>query len=146
MRVCAIAVAAVLLVAAAGPDTGGIDRIRATWGAVSFSINGAEAPPEAVKDIRTVFKGNEYTQRKGDLVLEEGTFKLDPAKMPRAIDFRIVRGQELDLGKDQFGIYEFDGETLRICVAPPGAEVRPTEFKTAPGSQTSLVVMKRESP
>jgi len=143
MRVCAlVVVAAVLLGAADDLPEDDRDRIQDTWVTVSFEVNGQGAPPEAVKDIRTVFKDKDYVQKKGDEVLEEGTFTLDPDKKPRQIDFKIGKGQ--DQGKDQFGIYELDGDTLKICVAAPGAEVRPADFKTGPESQTALVVMRRE--
>ena len=145
MRVCALVVmAAVLMGAADGLPEDDRDRIQDTWVTISFEVNGQGAPPEAVKEIRTVFKDKDYVQKKGDEVLEEGTFTLDPDKKPRQIDFTIGKGQ--DQGKDQFGIYELDGDTLKICVAAPGAEVRPTEFKTGPESQTVLVVMKRVKP
>jgi uncharacterized protein (TIGR03067 family) len=143
MRVCAlVVVAAVLMGAADDLLEDDRDRIQDTWVTVSFEVNGQGAPSEAVKDIRTVFKDKDYIQKKGDEVLEEGTFTLDPDKKPRQIDFKIGTGQ--DQGKDQFGIYELDGDTLKICVAAPGAEVRPTDFKTGPESQTALVVMRRE--
>jgi uncharacterized protein (TIGR03067 family) len=147
MRVCAsVVVTAVLMGAADDLPEDDRDRIQDTWVTVSFEVNGQGAPSEAVKDIRTVLKDKDYVQKKGDEVLEEGTFTLDPDKKPRQIDFKIGKGQ--DQGKDQFGIYELDGDTLRICVAAPGAEAeaRPTVFRTGPESQTALVVMRREKP
>ncbi len=145
MRLCAVlVVTAGLLVAADESAKSDLDRIQDTWVTVAFEINGQKAPSEVVNDIRTVFKGGDYVQKKGDDVLEEGTFKLDQDKMPRTIDFKIIKGQ--DQGKEQFGIYELEDNTLKICVAPPAVEVRPMEFKTGPDSQTALVVLKRERP
>ena len=145
MRVCALmVVAAVLMGAADDLPEEDRDRIQDTWVTVSFEVRWQGGSPEAVKDIRTVFKDKDYVQKKGDEVLEEGTFTLDPDKKPRQIDFKIGKG--LDRGKDQFGIYELDGDTLKICVAAPGTEVRPTDFETGPESQTVLVVMRREKP
>jgi hypothetical protein len=40
------------------------------------------------------------------------------------------------------GIYEISGDTLKVCFDPEGKK-RPTEFKTAAGSQTTLAVYKR---
>jgi hypothetical protein len=40
------------------------------------------------------------------------------------------------------GIYEISGETLKVCFDPEGKK-RPTEFKTAAGSPTTLAVYKR---
>ena len=47
----------------------------------------------------------------------------------------------LNKGAVTLGIYEIDGDTLKVCFDPEGKK-RPTEFKTASGSQT-LVVHKR---
>jgi hypothetical protein len=40
------------------------------------------------------------------------------------------------------GIYEIDGDTLKVCFDPQG-KVRPTEFKSAPGSENFVNVHKR---
>jgi hypothetical protein len=43
------------------------------------------------------------------------------------------------------GIYALDGDSLKICVSQPKAD-RPTEFATKKGSNSSLVILKREKP
>jgi hypothetical protein len=45
-------------------------------------------------------------------------------------------------GAVMLGIYEIDGDTLRVCFDPEGKK-RPTEFKSASGSQTFVNVHKR---
>jgi uncharacterized protein (TIGR03067 family) len=44
-------------------------------------------------------------------------------------------------GAVMLGIYEISGDTLKVCFDPEGKK-RPTQFKSASGSQT-LVVHKR---
>ena len=39
------------------------------------------------------------------------------------------------------GIYELDGNTLKICV---GESKRPTEFASKPGSKTGIFVLRKE--
>jgi hypothetical protein len=41
------------------------------------------------------------------------------------------------------GIYELEGDKLRICFAKPGAKERPTRIETKPDSGQSLTVYKR---
>jgi uncharacterized protein (TIGR03067 family) len=69
----------------------------------------------------------------------KGTFKLDATQSPKTID-SVLAGQE---GKPIPGIYEFDGDKLRICAAPPG-KPRPKDFEARLGSQHTLVVWERE--
>ena len=46
------------------------------------------------------------------------------------------------VGTKVAGIYELDGDTLKVCYAH-GKKERPKEFKTAPGSGLALVIYKR---
>ena len=66
--------------------------------------------------------------------------KLDPSKSPKAIDVTITEGPSK--GAVMLGIYEFDGDTLKVCFDPEGKK-RPTEFKSPAGSQTFYNVHKR---
>jgi uncharacterized protein (TIGR03067 family) len=76
-------------------------------------------------------------------VVEEGTIKLEPSESPKAINFIIKAGP--DKGKTQLGIYQFDGESLKICVAKAGDTERPSSFTTKPNSENASVVMKRKT-
>jgi uncharacterized protein (TIGR03067 family) len=67
--------------------------------------------------------------------------KLDTSRKPRTIDTEQIVGEHR--GKILQGIYELNGDTLRVCLAPPGKE-RPTEFSARAGSGNSLAVYRRE--
>jgi uncharacterized protein (TIGR03067 family) len=41
------------------------------------------------------------------------------------------------------GIYELDGDTLRLCFALPDRPVRPSEFSASKGSVRALTEFKR---
>ena len=73
-------------------------------------------------------------------MIQVGTQKLDPSKSPKTIDVTMTEGPSK--GTVMLGIYEIDGDTLKVCFDPHGKK-RPTEFKSAPGSQTFVNVHKR---
>ena len=77
--------------------------------------------------------------RKVDWPIGKGTFKIDPAAMPKAID----SSPAADPSKPILGIYEFDGDTLRVCNAPPG-KPRPSDFEAKAGSGHTLTVWQPE--
>lgn len=80
--------------------------------------------------------------RRGDMViLESNVKKLDTSKKPKTIDTEQIVGEHK--GKTIQGIYEIDGDKLRVCMATPGKE-RPTEFSAKAGSGNSLAVYQRE--
>ena len=62
-----------------------------------------------------------------------GTFPLDAARKPRTIDFAQIYGFPQEKPVLVPGIYELDGETLKICRATSG-DKRPTDFTTNAGS------------
>jgi uncharacterized protein (TIGR03067 family) len=85
------------------------------------------------------FKDNTFSGSVNGEVIVTGTFKLDPKQMPKTIDWTT----DADEGKASLGIYEFDGDTLRICLSEPGME-RPKEFGVKKGSSHVLITMKKE--
>ena len=56
---------------------------------------------------------------------------VDPKATPQpTIDFTVKEGPAEAVGKSAKGIYKFDGDRLIFCIAMPGSDARPTEFKT----------------
>ena len=105
---------------------------------MSVEVDGKELPADGFKGMTVVFEGNKYSVKKGDEVIQTAALKIDPSRSPRTLDIAVVEG--LDKGAVMLGIYEFSGDTLKVCFDPVGK--RPTQFKTGSGSQT-LVVHKR---
>jgi len=66
------------------------------------------------------------------------SYRMYPHTRPKQIDWKLA-------GLVQRGIYELDGPTLRLCVAPPG-KPRPSEFETRPGDGRSLHLRRRVEP
>src|SRR5205823_4754039 len=80
------------------------------------------------------FEGEKWTLDYGSGEIE-GTLKIDAAKKPKTIDLSMN-------GEDRLGIYEIDGDTLKICYNDPGEE-RPKEFKSKEDTKISLSAYKR---
>jgi uncharacterized protein (TIGR03067 family) len=104
--------------------------LQGEWEIVSAESNGEPPPPGLLNGAKFAFSGDKLT-----LLGKEGTFELDATKSLRQIDF--VRGKTR-----QIGIYELDGDNLKLCVGP--ADDRPKEFTTRPRTDHSLFVLKRK--
>jgi uncharacterized protein (TIGR03067 family) len=115
-----------------------LERLQGVWQFVSME-GGIPQPPEKLKELKLTIKGNKASHPASEGKTEEATFKLDPSKKPKAIDFIPLTG--LDQGKTLLGIYAIDGDTLKICATNVGGD-RPTEFKAT--KNVSLIVLKRE--
>jgi hypothetical protein len=92
-----------------------MEKMQGDWAAVSMVRDGMPFPKDDAQSFfRTV---------KGDIdVLPEGTD---------------------DTAKSVLGIYEFDGDVLKVCFAAAGKE-RPTAFESKEGSGHALTVWERE--
>jgi RNA polymerase sigma-70 factor (ECF subfamily) len=110
-------------------------KFLGTWAVQSCEVGGQKVPEEKFKKTRFTFAPKGKWTRKGDRE-EEGTYKLDHSKKPKAITITTdQRGTEL-------GIYKLDGDTLTICIEASGNK-RPTEFATKEGTRVNLIVFKR---
>jgi uncharacterized protein (TIGR03067 family) len=129
----------------AAEDTGKADlkRLEGTWRMTSVEIDGKKIPPDDLKPMSVVFRGDTYTVKNDDKEVEKGTQKLDPSQTPKTIDAHVVEGS--DKGKDQLGIYELSGDTLKVCFAAAGQE-RPKEFASKPGSKHEFGIFQRQKP
>jgi uncharacterized protein (TIGR03067 family) len=118
-----------------------LKKLEGTWATVSIEAAGEEvADKDKIKTRKLTTKGDKYTLKVGDETVE-GTIDINPTKKPKTIDVKPTSGN--DKGKTLLGIYELDGDSLKICVAPPGKD-RPTAFSTAAEDGKVLVVYKRE--
>jgi uncharacterized protein (TIGR03067 family) len=115
-------------------------KFQGTWAFESSAAGGQELPAADLKDFVLTFEGDKHTVKKGTDVIQVGTQKIDPAKTPKTIDVTITEGPSK--GTVMLGIYEIDGDTLKVCFDASGKK-RPTEFKSAPGSETFVNVHKR---
>jgi uncharacterized protein (TIGR03067 family) len=117
-----------------------VRKLQGTWTFESSESGGKELPIGELKGLVLTFEGQKHTVKKGDVVIQVGTQKLDPSKSPKTIDVTMAEGPTK--GAVMLGIYEINGDVLKVCFDPQGKK-RPTEFKSTPGSEYFVNVHKR---
>jgi len=115
-------------------------KFQGAWTFESSVTGGDELPADHLKMFVLTLEGDKHTVKNGDEVIQVGTQKLDPSKSPKTIDVTMFVGPHK--GTVMLGIYEIDGDTLKVCFDPEG-NTRPTEFKRPPGSKNFVNVHKR---
>jgi len=106
------------------------------WAVAEVVINGEKATEDQLASLKLKIKGNQYTVEMGDGT-SQGTFKLKEGVTPKTMDVTTDSGEQIS------AIYEFSGDTLKVCYAMGGGD-RPTEFKSTAGSNLILTVYKRK--
>jgi len=117
-----------------------VKKFQGTWTFESSEAGGKALPAAQLKELVLTFEGDKHTVKKGNEVIQVGTQKLDPSKSPKTIDVTMTEGPSK--GAVMLGIYEFNGDTLKVCF-DSGGKKRPTEFNSPPGSETFVNVHKR---
>jgi uncharacterized protein (TIGR03067 family) len=118
-----------------------LKRMEGDWVVVSMVVDGFKVPDDdAMAYFRSV-KENRYSVSRYRKAAGKGTIRLDATKKPRAID--ALPDGASDKASSLLGIYEFDGNKLKLCFARPGT-ARPTEFRSEQGSGHNLTVWQRE--
>jgi uncharacterized protein (TIGR03067 family) len=117
------------------------EKLAGTWAATAAEDYGEKVPEEKARSIRLVLSGNEFTASDGETTVMSGTFAVDPGKKPKTIDLMSTAGRHE--GKTLEGVYELDGDTLKICFVEPGAK-RPKELVSTLDDGAFLMVCKRE--
>jgi uncharacterized protein (TIGR03067 family) len=146
-RYIAISIAATLTLAALGDENQPnkeAQKLQGSWKLVKFDTPPVRRPPEDfVAKSRLVFDNNKLITRIGTDVAEETTFTIDGTKTPKWVDAVATVGPLK--GKIAKGIYELNGDDLKICIGLPGQQ-RPTEFKVVADAkqQTGVMFLKRE--
>lgn len=125
--------------AESAPLKGDLAKFQGKWSAM--------VGPEKDNPLVVVFKGTSASFKltfQGEEREFQGEIKLDESAKPHKtidwIKFKRPTGEDVP---PNLGIYEFDGEELKICSGGAGKE-RPTEFKAGEAGPPQLVVLKRE--
>src|SRR6266849_3284234 len=102
---------------------GDLEKIQGAWNPILAQSWGQEFSKEhlAREEKRYLIKGNNLVSRSKYQMLE-GVLKLDPSANPKTIDLMFGEGFKV-----WTGIYAFEGDNLKICVAY-GGRPRPLKF------------------
>ena len=84
-----------------------------------------------------------FTAPDGDKRTLKGEIRLDEKASPKAVDWINFKTQTGDDLPDNLGIYEFDGETFKVCNGGRD-NPRPTEFKDGESGTPTLILLARQ--
>lgn len=102
-----------------------LKALEGTWKVVTYEVNGKEASdagdagPEEV--VISAGKTNLLKREEIDLPI-----KVDPSKTPKAIDVYLIDAMKFRAHVK--GIYDLDGDNLKICLPLSTEAERPTKF------------------
>ena len=127
---------------AAAPDAMNKDigQFQGEWTMVSGAADGVPIPDYMFNQIRQVFSGAQMTGTISGTMYWKVNFAIDPSKSPKTIDYEITGGPAA--GAKQFGIYEFNDDTCKLCVGKLNGE-RPKNFDARTGSGNTASTWKR---
>jgi uncharacterized protein (TIGR03067 family) len=113
-----------------------LKKFQGTWIVELQDDDGKKFSDDDLRGRSICFGMNLFLVRKKSSMEQIGKIKIDPAK--KSINASVEKGgREGDL---LLGIYEFDGDKLKLCFSTD-AEARPKEFKG--GADKLLMICKR---
>jgi len=124
--------ALVVLLLGAAPADDDLNKLQGTWSIVK--VDKGKGLGEDFAKVKFVFKDNTIAV-KDDTLDKTAHFKIDPSKKPKQIDIFPDKGAKAEV----LGIYELDGDNLKLCWNKGGA--RPLDFKA---SSDVVLVLKRD--
>ena len=131
-------------------DTAKEDKqaIQGTWKLTSAEGGGpgglTAEEVQKLKAAKFVFTADKVTIEPEGAGPQPAEYKLDPTKEPKQIDVTPEEGPPNEKGKVQPGIYNLEGDVLKLCLPTPPDRVRPTELAGKVG-KTMLLTLKREA-
>ena len=126
-----------LLFTAAAPHTDDQENIQGIWEVLSAADNGHRTPKAALKDLKFVITRHKITYKFLEKTTE-WTYRLEANRKPKWIDLG-------DGAATNLGIYELEGDNLKICFPDGRAGERSTAFESKPNSVNDvLIILRRE--
>jgi uncharacterized protein (TIGR03067 family) len=113
---------------------------KGLWTVKEIQCGGRVLRGPQVAALQVEFTGSKLIIRVGE-ESREAAYVLHESERPRQIDITPTTGP--DAGKTFLGIYDFPGDTLRLCLR--GREnLRPTEIASKLNSDLTLMVLQRK--
>jgi uncharacterized protein (TIGR03067 family) len=119
------------------PAQGELAPLEGRWRVVAETRDGQRIPDKAVRQFVLVLRDGQYATYIGNRIIEWGVVRVEPGQQPQTIDLTVAWGATMR------GIYELNGDELRICLAPPGRP-RPGAFNAPRRSNLAVTTYHRE--
>ena len=117
--------------------------LQGVWTLESLEVEGRKASSDKIRGVLLVIEGDQYNPGSGQVSVEY-TFRLNPARNPKAID--LIPHAGMYQGRILRGVYALKNDRLIVCRGRfPEAE-RPAGFATHPDSGWVTTVWKRQKP
>jgi uncharacterized protein (TIGR03067 family) len=120
-----------------------LKKLQGLWQCVAMEREGDPIPPEDLKGSTATYEDDRITLTRDGEVFRQGIVTLDPNRTPKRVNTWDLNGPYED--QTVPGIYQIDGDTLKVCFSRPGSE-RPAKFTTKEGAGTLYCVYKRKKP
>jgi len=114
-------------------------KVQGTWHVTTAEENGDRVPKERREKVRLTMVGSHFKFEDGKTALE-GSFSVG-GKNPKTFDAFAELAANESFGVP--GIYKMENDTLTICFSR--AKKRPAQFKTEPGQNVVLLVLRRQA-
>ncbi len=132
--------AAAPLVEPAGAHYQPVPELEGEWAMVSCIRDGMPVEKKLLPYGKRVDRANQVTVSFGPQVMFKARYSVDGTKQSKTIDFTHAEG--VAAGQTQLGIYEVEGDRLKLCYAAPGSP-RPENYETAPADGKTMAVWRR---
>jgi uncharacterized protein (TIGR03067 family) len=116
-------------------------KLQGVWIMTSMETEGHVLAPEEFEGRNSLYEGDTLALRAGETVRRRGIVTLDPTRTPKAMNTWDADGPYAD--QTLPGIYELEGDTLKVCFARPG-EPRPSKFTSKEGNGFLVCTYKRK--
>jgi uncharacterized protein (TIGR03067 family) len=120
-----------------------LTKFIGTWTIEAETIDGVKTPSEALQGYSLQLQDGRFVLSKNGDPVWVGRFTIKPATNPKRID--VLPDQDgADLPRTRHGIYEFDGDKLKMCLsARVDSDEYPKEFASGPRSGYTVLVLRR---
>jgi uncharacterized protein (TIGR03067 family) len=122
-----------------------LDKLQGNWRTTAaWSAKGRPVPEDVLKTSFIKIEKDQMIATMYDRPGPSQTIRLDPSQTPKVIDCTFNEGDGNLKGQVWLGIYELDGDTLKMATDHSSRKVRPTGFET--GAGWGVAIYKRVKP